>query len=111
MYFVEGSDTEENKYKFSSKVIQKDKNDLTKERFQNVLNDPKNKDMCINRGFRVIDNHMITYTQEKKGMSYYYDKRIVLSDGVRTLPLPSIYRFKIKSFGGSCFYFDSEIKK
>jgi hypothetical protein len=25
----------------------------------------------INRGFRVIDNHMITYTQTKKGMSYY----------------------------------------
>ncbi len=44
--------------------------------------------MCINRGFRVIDNHMITYTQTKKGMSYYYDKSIVLSDGVSTLPLP-----------------------
>ena len=88
MYFVEGSDTEEKKYKFSSKGIQKDKNDITKERFQNVLNDPKYKDVCTNRGFRVIDNHMITYTQEKKGMSYYYDKRIVLSDGVSTLPLP-----------------------
>ena len=88
MYFVEGADNEEKKYKFSSKGIQKDKNDITKQRFQNVLNDPKYKDVCINRGFRVIDNHMITYTQEKKGMSYYYDKRIVLSDGVSTLPLP-----------------------
>ena len=88
MYFVEGSDTEEKKYKFSSKGIQKDKNDITKEIFQNVLNDPKYKDVCTNRGFRVIDNHMITYTQEKKGMSYYYDKRVVLSDGVSTLPLP-----------------------
>ncbi len=46
------------------------------------------QDVCTNRGFRVIDNHMITYTQEMKGMSYYYDKRIVLSDGVSTLPLP-----------------------
>jgi hypothetical protein len=88
MYFVEGSDNEEKKYKFSSKGIQKDKNDITKERFQNVLQNPGYKDVCINRGFRVINNHMITYTQEKKGMSYYYDKRIVLSDGVSTLPLP-----------------------
>jgi hypothetical protein len=63
-------------------------NDITKERFQNVLNDPKYKDMCINRGFRVIDNHMITYIQEKKGLSYYYDKRVVCSNGIDTLPLP-----------------------
>ena len=54
MYFVEGSDKEEKKYKFSSKGIQKDKNDITKERFQNVLNDPKYKDVCIYRGFRVM---------------------------------------------------------
>ncbi len=88
MYFVDGSDNEEKKYKYSSKGIQKDKNDITKERFQNVLQNPGYKNECINRGFRVIDNHMITYTQTKKGKSYYYDKRIVLSDGVSTLPLP-----------------------
>ena len=31
---------------------------------------------------------MITYTQQKKGLSYVYDKRQVLSDGCSTLPLP-----------------------
>jgi hypothetical protein len=45
MYFVEGSDKEEKKYKFSSKGIQKDKNDITKERFQNVLQNPGYKDV------------------------------------------------------------------
>ncbi len=88
MYFVEGIVNEEKNYKFSSKGIQKDKNDITKERFQNVLQNPGYKDVCINRGFQVIDNNMITYTQTKKEMSYNYDKRIVLSDGVSTLPLP-----------------------
>ena len=38
--------------------------------------------------FRVVQNEMITYTQTKKGMSYYYDKRQVMSNGVDTLPLP-----------------------
>jgi hypothetical protein len=28
------------------------------------------------------------YTQQKKGLSYTYDKRVVLADGVSTLPLP-----------------------
>ena len=88
MYFVEGADHEAKKYKFSSKGIQKDKNDITKERFEKVLTDQKYKDVCTNKGFRVIDNYMITYTQEKKGMSYYYDKRIVCSNGIDTLPLP-----------------------
>jgi hypothetical protein len=88
MYFVEGADHEDKKYKFSSKGIQKGNNDITLERFKKVLNEPGYKDVCTNKGFRVIDNYMITYTQEKKGMSYYYDKRIVCSNGIDTLPLP-----------------------
>ena len=43
---------------------------ITKERFEKVLTDQSYKDVCTNKGFRVIDNCMITYTQEKKGMSY-----------------------------------------
>ena len=69
MYYVEGADNEDKKYKFSSKGIQKDKNDITKKRFEKVLTDQNYKDVCTNKGFRVIDNYMITYTQEKKGMS------------------------------------------
>ena len=46
------------------------------------------KDICTNKGFRVIDNYMITYTQEEKGMSYYYDKRIICPNSIHTLQLP-----------------------
>ena len=82
LYFVEG----ETKSKYSCKGIQKNQNEINKDRFHNVLfNDVK--DMCINKGFRVINNEMVTYIQHKKGISYYYDKRVVLADGVSTVPL------------------------
>ena len=45
------------------------------------------KDMCMNKVFRVHQNEMITYIQQKKGLSYVYDKRKVLEDGVSTVPL------------------------
>jgi hypothetical protein len=45
------------------------------------------KDMCMNKGFRVVNNEMVTYIQQKKGLSYVYDKRKVLADGVSTAPL------------------------
>ena len=82
LYFVEGE--EYNKY--SCKGIQKDQNEINKDRFHNVLfNDVK--DMCVNKGFRVVNNFMVTYIQQKKGLSYIYDKRKVLADGVSTAPL------------------------
>ena len=34
------------------------------------------KDVCINICFLIIDNYMITYTKQKKGMSYHYDKML-----------------------------------
>ena len=43
----------------------------TNERFEKVLTDQKYKDVYTNKGFHVIDNYMITYTQEKKASSYY----------------------------------------
>ena len=75
-------------YIYSSKAIQKDNNNINKERFEKVLTDTYYKDVCTNRGFRMVDNYMITYTQQKKGLSYVYDKRQVLSDGVSSAPLP-----------------------
>ncbi len=67
LYYCEGTDNEEKKYKFSSKGIQKRNNDITKEIFKKVLFNLNYKDMCTNRGFRMVDNQMITYTQEKRG--------------------------------------------
>ena len=40
-----------------------------------------------NTGFRVHDQGMITYEQNKLGLSAYYDKRYVLRDGIHTRPL------------------------
>ena len=79
-------DEEEKKDKYSCKGIQKNQNVIDKNRFHNVLfNDEKDK--CSNKGFRVINNEMVTYIQQKKGLSYVYDKRKVLADGVSTVPL------------------------
>ena len=41
----------------------------------------------LNRGFRVRNNAVFTYTQERRGFSYLYCKRKVLDDGIHTVPL------------------------
>ena len=41
-----------------------------------------------NRGFRTIQHSFATYEQTKKGLSYFYPKRIVEKDGIHTRPLP-----------------------
>ena len=38
----------------------------------------------LNRGFRVRNNHIYTYAQERRGFSYFYCKRKVLDDGIHT---------------------------
>ena len=39
-------------------------------------------------GFRVYDQGIVTYEQNKLGLSpYYYDKRYVLADDIHTRPL------------------------
>ena len=40
-----------------------------------------------NRCFRVVDNKMYTYLQERAGFSYFYPKRKVLDNGYSTEPL------------------------
>ena len=43
--------------------------------------------MATNTGFRMREGRMVTYVQEKLGLSAYYDKRWVLSDGIHTEPI------------------------
>jgi hypothetical protein len=81
------SDMDEKEIKFSCKGIQKDNNKISYKKFENVLLNKKN-DMAVNQGFRYVNGSMNTYEQQKKGLSYVYDKRVVLADGVSTLPLP-----------------------
>ena len=40
-----------------------------------------------NRGFRTIQHSVATYEQTKKGLSYFYPKRIVEGDGIHRKPL------------------------
>ena len=47
----------------------------------------KDNDKAKNVGFRVYDQGIVTYEQNKLGLSAYYDKRYVLADGIHTRPL------------------------
>ena len=74
--------------KLSCKGIQKDKNEITYQRFHDVLFEGV-KDRVTNKGFRYQNNNhcMHTYTQEKVGLSAIYCKRELLADGISTKPL------------------------
>ena len=81
-YFIE--ETGE-KNKFSTKGMSKKQNEITWQRFKDAMVGVK--DMATNRGFRMRDGKMMTYQQEKLGLSAYYDKRWVLPDGIHTEPI------------------------
>ena len=79
-YFVRGD-----KKKFSTKGMSKRHNAVAWDRFKQALHG--NSDWAENRGFRMVNGRMTTYKQEKLGLSAYYDKRWVFSDGVHTEPI------------------------
>ena len=54
-------------------------------RYMNVLQGCLDK--AQNRGFRIHNHGVVTYEQNKLGLSGYYDKRYVLPDGIHTRPL------------------------
>ena len=47
----------------------------------------KDIDKAKNVGFWVYDQGVVTFEQNKLGLSAYYDKRYVLDDGIHTRPL------------------------
>ena len=57
------------KTKFSTKGMSKKQNELTWHRFKTALQGEK--DMAKNRGFRPRDGKMVTYEQQKLGLSAY----------------------------------------
>ena len=73
-------------HKASCKGISKRLNDPQKEVYLNVLQTRQSRS-GENRGFRVVDNKVLTYAQHRTGFSYFYSKRKVLEDGVSTIPL------------------------
>ena len=83
-------DSNSNKYKFSSKGLNKrtleDCGDGPMPKYRKVLDEFINV-TSTNRGFRTVHHSVATYEQTKKGLSYFYPKRIVDTDGIHTRPL------------------------
>ena len=83
-------DSNSNKYKFSSKGLSKrtleDCGDGPMPKYRKVLDEFINV-TSTNRGFRTFHHSVATYEQTKKGLSYFYPKRIVDVDGIHTRPL------------------------
>ena len=77
---------EEEKDKYSCKGISKRGNTITKDTYLRVLKTQESQS-GENRGFRVLNNRVLTYAQFRVGFSYFYPKRKVLSDGISTIPL------------------------
>ena len=88
VYHIWGIDKEGNMIqKTSAKGVQQKRNDLLKEHFLIVLNTQRPHSVQ-NAGFIKDSRGTIkTYTQEKRGMGYFYAKRKVLEDGVTTTHL------------------------
>ena len=89
---------EANENKYSCKGVSKKHNDLNFQHYKDILDVFLKKmrdselegidiDKAKNVGFRAYDQGMVTYEQNKLGLSAYYDKRYVLADGIHTRPL------------------------
>ena len=74
------------KDKYSCKGISKKNNTITKDTYLRVLK-TQESESGENRGFRVVNNKVLTYAQFRVGFSYFYPKRKVLADGITTIPL------------------------
>ena len=95
-YLAQNEASNENKY--SCKGVSKKHNALHFQRYGNVMDvflktrrdselDEKDIDRAKNMGFRVYDQGVVTYEQNKLGLSVYYDKPYVLADGIHTRQL------------------------
>ena len=83
-------DSNSNKNKFSSKGLSKrtleDSGDGPMAKYRKVLDEFINI-TSTNRGFRTVLHSVGFYEQTKKGLSYFYPKRIVDADSIHTRPL------------------------
>ena len=71
--------------KISCKGVSKRQNNLTWRRYYEALFGAV--DRATNKGFRVDHGKVVTYDQNKLGLSAYYDKRVVHDDKIHTRPL------------------------
>ena len=82
-YYIEELECE--KKKFSTRGMSKKQNEITWQRFKSALDG--SKDMATNIGFHMNNERMVTYEQQKLGLSAYYDQCWVMEDGIHTEPI------------------------
>ncbi len=80
-YYCQGANP-----KYSCKGVNRQLNSVSLEKYLEVLKSGESSS-GTNKGFRVMDNTVHMYNQEREGYSYYYNKRKVLDDAVTTEPL------------------------
>ena len=83
-YYCWGENSSDDKYR--SKGLSRTQNKLVKEQYESVLRS-RTPISGENRGFCRRNNTLLTYSQCRSGLSYFYAKRLVLEDGVSTKPL------------------------
>jgi len=81
-----GSATTPANTKLSSKGLSKRTNSLSLNHFRSVLRSRRHVH-GVNTGFVRKNNKTLTYSMIKRGLTYFYPKRLVCSDGVSTEPL------------------------
>lgn len=83
-----GINSAESKPKIAAKGVVKsiNYNIVTLSNYLHCL-DTKSKINVTNKDIRFTSNSMITYSTNKTGLTYLYDKCIVLEDGISTVPL------------------------
>ena len=103
-------DKQTNKHKFSSKGLNK----RTLKEYGDGGPRPKNRKVLeeavivtsAKRGFRTFQHSVATYEQTKKGLSYFYPKRIVEEDGIHKKPLPLFFYYSFIVFPFLYFLFN-----
>ena len=75
-----------NEYRLSSKGVSKRAVKALMTKFRHILKSHEAQSGQT-RGFRVRNDSIYTYTQKRRGFSYFYCKRKVLEDGIHTEPL------------------------
>ena len=84
-YYADGGADADTEAKISCKGVSKSQNEMTWERYRNALGGSIYR--ASNKGFRLKGQSIVSYQQDKLGLSAYYDKRIVHKDGIHTGPL------------------------
>ena len=86
-YLYNEDENQEKDSKTSAKGINKRQNKLNLKRFKNALYNKQDTDKCKNVGFRMDNHGIVSYEQDKLGLSSVYIKRRVDENLITTYPI------------------------